>query len=176
MILTTNRLSLLPTAISDLDFVVATEQAPENARYIGQWSKARHKAAIASSEEAHYIVTIVTRSATEFPQRLGYVILTGITNPDLSLGIKRIVITQKGKGYGRQALRLAKALAFEQYGCHRLWLDVVLKNSRAKALYESEDFVLEGIIRDGYKTATGYESMALMSLLAPEYFAQQAAQ
>ncbi len=57
-----------------------------------------------------------------------------------------------------------------QCNCHRLWLDVVLTNTRAIALYKSEGFVQEGTIRDGYKTATGYESMALMSILETEYF------
>ncbi len=54
-------------------------------------------------------------------------------------------------------------------GYHRLWFDVLLSNQRAQALYRSEGFVVEGRLRDGWKTASGYEDMLLMSMLAHEY-------
>ena len=53
-------------------------------------------------------------------------------------------MTEKGRGHGRAALRLAIELAFEEHGAHRLWLDVKPHNERARALYRSAGFVEEG--------------------------------
>jgi diamine N-acetyltransferase len=42
-------------------------------------------------------------------------------------------------------------------------------NHRAKALYQSEGFVAEGLLRENRKTATGYDSTIVMGILAAEY-------
>jgi RimJ/RimL family protein N-acetyltransferase len=82
------------------------------------------------------------------------------------------VITDKGKGYGRQALRLIKQLTFDHLLFHRLALDVKVHNARARSLYTCEGFVEEGILRDRLKSDQGYESLVLMSMLASEYSTQ----
>ena len=79
------------------------------------------------------------------------------------------MITQKGKGYGRAVLRWVKVYTFETLCFHRLWFDVIVSNERAKALYLSEGFRIEGRFRDGWKTNQGYEDMLLLSMLKPEY-------
>ena len=145
----------------DLPFVLAAENHADNAPYITQCPKSWHEMAIASADCAHCVI--------ESQQLAGYLILTGIQNPHDSLEIRRIVVTQKGQGYGREILRWIKTYAFEHLGHHRLWLDVLESNHRAKRLYESEGFVAEGIVRESFKTKTGYQSMVLMSILASEY-------
>jgi diamine N-acetyltransferase len=64
-------------------------------------------------------------------QPIGYSILAGPNNVHQSLEFRRIVITDKGHGYGRAAVRFVKQLAFEQYRAHRLWFDVRAYNQRA---------------------------------------------
>ena len=155
-------MKLRPTQLTDLPFVLAAESHADNAPYVTQCSRSWHERAIASADHAHFVVALEQRN-------IGYVILAGITDPNLSLAILRIVIVEKGQGHGRQVLRQIKSFAFEQLGHHRPWLDVLERNHRAKGLYESEGFVAEGVLRDGFKTPTGYESMVLMSILASEY-------
>lgn len=155
-------IKIRPTQATDVPFVLAAESHQDNAPYITQCSRRWHEEAIASEDYAHFVIERDQKA-------IGYTILAGIQSPHLSLEIRRIVIVEKGQGYGREVLRWIKRFAFEQIGHHRLWLDVLEKNHRAKGLYESEGFVAEGLIRDGYKTPDGYESRILMSILENEY-------
>ena len=162
-------ITLRPTQIADIPFVFAAENHPDNSPYITQCPKSWHEAAIASPDYAHFIV----ESADQASQMVGYIVLAGIQSPHHSLEIRRIVVIAKEQGYGRQILRWIKAFAFEQLGHHRLWLDVLKSNYRAKPLYESEGFIAEGTVREGFKTEKGYESMIQMSILESEYSPRQ---
>lgn len=147
---------------SDLDYVLAAEQDPDNCAYVFQWSRQQHLAALDQPDFAHLIVE--TGAA-----RVGYVILLGLQDINQSIALGRIVITEKGKGYGKAAIEQVKQLAFHTYGAHRLWLDVKTHNTRAQAVYRATGFVVEGILRDCLKTPSGYESLMVMSILRQEY-------
>lgn len=155
---------LRPTTEADLDFVLTTEQHPENRPFISQWSQEQHQAAIADPNVAHWITERV-----EDQHPVGYAILVGLQNPDGSLFLQRLVITHKGYGYGRATLSRLQQLAFETYQMHRFWLDVKQHNHRAQNLYRQLGFVQEGLLRDCERTSTGYESYYLMSILETEY-------
>ena len=100
---------------------------------------------------------------------LGYIILLSIDNPDGNIEFKRIVVKEKGKGYGIKAVKLVKKFAFEKQNCHRLWLEVMENNKRAYQLYKSDGFVLEGVHRESLKQGDKYVSLRVMSILAQEY-------
>ena len=68
------QIALRPTVLADLDFVLAVERQPDNALYVGQWSRNRHEGAIVSEEEAHFMVS-------RGDEPVGYVILAGLNNP-----------------------------------------------------------------------------------------------
>jgi len=80
----------------------------------------------------------------------------------------RIVVTDKGKGYGRAAVRAIKRYAFDSLSAHRLWLDVKEHNTRARAVYEKEGFRYEGTLRECRKGPAGFESLVVMSVLEQE--------
>ncbi|HEY9734721.1 MAG TPA: GNAT family protein [Trichocoleus sp.] len=166
----TPALSLKPTQPQDLAFVLAAENHLDNRPYIHPWSQERHLEAIHSEDEAHFL--LVAEDTTQDARPVGYLILQGLTSPHRSLEMRRLVVTEKGQGYGRTALRLIQAFAFETRQAHRLWLDVKVHNQRAKRLYEQAGFVLEGCLRECLKTEQGYESLYLMSQLRSEYFQQ----
>jgi diamine N-acetyltransferase len=153
-----------PTQVDDLAFVLQAEHDPANALFVEQWSHDRHVAALTDPDFAHCIVE--RRSDA---QPIGYIILAGLKNPHQSLEFRRLVITDKGHGYGRAAVRLVKQLAFEQYRVHRLWLDVRAHNRRAQQLYQSEGFVIEGTLRECTKVEDHFSSLVIMSLLCSEY-------
>jgi diamine N-acetyltransferase len=155
---------LRSTTTSDLDFVLAAESDAENRAFVLTWTRDQHATAIGSPGFAHRIVADASSG-----QSVGYVILLGLDGLHRAIEFRRLVITAKGCGYGRAAVRAIKRLAFEELGAHRLWLDVKEFNQRARRLYESEGFVVEGLLRECYLGSGGFESVYVMSILESEY-------
>jgi RimJ/RimL family protein N-acetyltransferase len=152
------------TQIEDLDYVLSSEREPDNAKYVGQWTREQHISSLSQSDIMHLIVE---EAATG--KAVGYIIMAGLKNPNNSIEFRRIAISDKGKGYGRAALKLIKRVAFEQLKAHRLWLDVRSKNLRAQALYQSEGFIIEGTHRECILYNGEYESLIVMAILESEF-------
>ena len=55
--------------------------------------------------------------------------------------LKRIAIIDKGKGYGKEILRMAQKMAFEIWNTKRLYLSTKEENLRAQSIYKSAGFV-----------------------------------
>lgn len=162
------RVRLRPTMQSDLDFVLSLEQDPENLPFITPWERTQHEAAIRFPDFRHFIV-----EAGPGLEAAGFLILSGCRSPHQSLELKRMVVGAKGQGWGRAALRMAKKVAFDDLGAHRLWLDVQKRNGRARAFYDSEGFVAEGELRESLRLADGFESQVVMAMLAAEFAARR---
>ena len=169
------------TTPCDLDFVVVAEQAEQAGDTIGCWSREEHYGALQSSTFAHYIIErdSIERDSDRYP--VGYLILQDVNHPHRNLQLRRIVVSEKRRGYGRAALRSAKQLAFATYGAYRFWLEVKPYNSGAHSLYQSEGFVMEGTLRDCVQLNSSHQlhqeghcrvSLVVMSILRPEYDAQ----
>jgi RimJ/RimL family protein N-acetyltransferase len=153
------------TLDTDLDYVLAAEQHADNQPFIIPWSREKHQAAIADPDVAHLIVQTVGQT----PVKVGFIILAGLRDPNDSIEFRRIVITEKGQGYGKATIEQVKQVVFDIYHAHRLWLDVKEHNHRAQTLYAKAGFMVEGTLRDCLKTSDGYESLILMSILRSEY-------
>jgi RimJ/RimL family protein N-acetyltransferase len=154
----------VPTTEGDIETIIALERSDENAPHIRQWSRAMHVASISNPNVAHLAVR------TGVDERIvGYVILVGLQDPDDSIEFKRLVIGDKGHGYGKSAVAIVKRLAFDELHAHRLWLEVIPSNTRAVGLYESAGFVHEGVHRESIRRGKDYDSLNVMSLLAREY-------
>lgn len=153
-----------PTAPTDLDYVLAAERASGNREFVHQWSRPRHEGIIVDIAAWHWIVESAAND-----RRVGFVIARRDDPTARSVELKRLVITEKRRGYGRSALRFVKRWAFEEAAAHRLWLDVFEDNRAARALYESEGFVFEGVRRDHVRRDGGFISVVLMSMLEHEY-------
>lgn len=164
------RVRLRPTMSSDLEFVVSLEQDRENLPFITPWERTQHEAAIRFPDFRHFIV-----EGGPGLDAVGFVILIGCRSQNQSLELKRMVVGSKGEGYGRAALRMAKKIAFDDLGAHRLWLDVKAHNTRARQLYDGEGFVQEGVLREAVRTADGFVSLAVMSMLQKEFAERRAA-
>ena len=159
-----NRVRLRPTMQSDLEFVLSIESDPVNLPFITPWERTQHEAAIRFPDFRHFII-----EGGEGLDAVGFLILIGCKSPHQSLELKRMVVRDKGRGYGRAALRVAKKVAFDDLGAHRFWLDVRTNNPRAKALYDGEGFVVEGVLREAVRSGGGRESLVVMSMLKSEF-------
>lgn len=157
------RLLLRRTEERDLAFVTEAESSPENKPFIGQWSLNEHREALTDPDLLHLIVQ------EPGSERIGYVIVTGLRDPNLSVCIKRIAIEAKGRGYGSETLRSLRGWLFQNTGVHRLWLDVKTHNARAQHVYERAGFRTEGILRECIKVQDTFESLQIMSILREEY-------
>lgn len=155
---------LRKTKVEDLEFVINAERQKENAQYIGQWTKDQHTNSLVNKDILHIIIE---ESATQKP--IGYLIISGIENKNNSIEFRRFVICEKGKGFGKETLKLVKRLAFNDLKAHRLWLDVRVKNIRAQNIYKSEGFKEDGVLRECIFYNNKYESLIVMSILKDEY-------
>jgi RimJ/RimL family protein N-acetyltransferase len=163
------RVRLRPTMQSDIEFVLTIERDPANLPYITPWERTQHEAAIRFPDFRHFIV-----EGGEDLAPVGFLIFIGCKSQHHSLELKRMVVQSKGDGFGRAALRVAKKVAFDDLGAHRFWLDVKMHNTRAKGLYDSEGFVVEGTLRESVRTDTGWQSLIVMSMLQSEFAARRA--
>ncbi|WP_313800320.1 GNAT family protein [Cytobacillus sp.] len=157
-------ISLRNTEIKDLDFICSLESDDENAKFIIPWSKEKHKKAIENIDILHLIIE--DRNGN-YP--VGYIIIAGLENPNLSIELVRITIRDKGKGYGKESFRLIKEWAFSKQNANRLWLDVKVNNLRAFNLYQKQGFVIEGTLRECIKNGNDFESLHIMSILKSEF-------
>ena len=151
------------TEIVDLDVIVSIERKQENVQFILPNSKDEHTAIISDENLLHLTIK---STANEI---VGFVILSGVQDNNESIEFRRIVIDVKGRGYGRESIREIKKMCFEELTCHRLWLDVLEENTRARHLYKSEGFVEEGKLRDCLKINGVFKSLIVMSILQFEY-------
>ena len=151
-----------PTTGNDLPFVVEIERQAAESRFVTSESNEQHEDYLVDPNVRHLIIENVEKP-------VGYAILAGLNDANENIEFRRLVIAEKGQGYGRRALRLIKKMAFEEFNAHRLWLDVKDFNERARRLYETEDFTVEGVWRECVKNGDVRESVVFMSILRNEF-------
>ena len=147
---------------ADIPTIVALERAPAASAFVGQWSEERHRATL-GGRDARYYVSEIGRDID------AYVILNGLTEDSGSIELKRIVVAAPGHGLGRRILTEIIRIAFRELRAHRLFLDVLDDNSRARHLYESLGFKYEGVMRDAARRDGVWFDVHLMSMLESEY-------
>jgi RimJ/RimL family protein N-acetyltransferase len=147
---------------ADLFFMIGLETDDDAKPWLARWPRERHLQSFSSAEEEPLIVE-------DDGQPVGYATLSGLTNEHGSVEVRRLVVAQRGQGVGREALKLVVDRAFDVYRPHRVWLDLMTGNERAKRAYEAVGFVEEGTLRESLHTPDGFESMIVMSVLEREW-------
>lgn len=110
---------------------------------------------------------------------LGEIILDRIDTVNLSANLRLTLLPNyRGRGYGRDAIASVLAYAFDPQGLglHRVSLDVLSINPRARMLYESLGFRAEGTLREVYRDGDGWADMVTMSILEHELERDEAPQ
>jgi len=132
--------SLRATTAGDLPFVLALERDPENAPFIGRWTREEHVAAIEARDREHWIIA---RASDGSP--LGFLLAFDLRAADLGVYVKRIAISEKARGLGREALGRFARHAFADLHASHLWLTVFPENERAQRSYRALGFEVRDV-------------------------------
>lgn len=83
----------------------------------------------------------------------------------------RIMMGPRGRdrGLGTEAMRIFIGYGFEQLGLHRISLDVLAFNPRARRVYEKVGFVTEGVLREEHNWGGQWIDDTIMSILDHEW-------
>lgn len=75
----------------------------------------------------------------------------------------------RGKGYGKNAVRLLLRFAFSDLNLHRVFVHVFADNAPAIRLYETTGFKREGALRDAAFIDGKYVDVLVMGVLESEF-------
>ena len=164
LILEASGLRLRSTRDEEIAFVREAEAAPENSVFVGQWSDTVHAGCMRDGDCRHLVIEDPAEG-----ELLGYVLLQGLRDPNLSMLLRRLVVAKKGRGAGPRAVEAVIRFCFEECNYHRLWLDVREDNAPARRMYERFGFVVEGCDRENVRLDGGYLSTLRMSMLDREF-------
>ncbi len=165
-----SEVSLRPAVVADIPFIMPSERLPHAAPFVSHWDEGRHRAGIEGPDMAYLI------GARDAGEPEGFAILGDLKEHNGNVCLYRIVSVRPGSGFGIPFFSTVIDWAFRETPAHRLWLDVVTDNDRARHVYERAGFVFEGVLRQSYIATTGKrEDLAIMSMLRPEWEARGSA-
>jgi len=75
----------------------------------------------------------------------------------------------QNRGLGTEATKLIVGYGFEQFGLHRISLEVYAFNPRARRAYEKAGFRVEGVLRESLRYGDQWIDATVMSILASEW-------
>ena len=178
ILMKTKRLEIYKAADQDVDMIIEIEAHPENRDYLWVGTPEEHRDEI---RDPNHLLLMFRDSGARtdwdpagdgypsVPREIkGYALIRLNFKSDI-FELRRIAITEKGKGYGREAMEALIRYAFEETGTNRLWLDVYPDNIAGINLYESLSMHKDGVLRQNYKAERGYLDQIIYSLLRCEY-------
>ena len=161
--ITTDRLSIINAEESDINYIIALEKHPDNNDFVWVGTYEDHLAEI--NDNCHLVLIFRQKDDNT---AIGYS-LSRIDFASEVYELRRIIITDKGKGYGREAMLAHIKYAFETLKMNRFWLDVFPDNTIGINLYESLNMHRDGVLRQNYKAKRGYLDQIVYSMLKDEY-------
>jgi RimJ/RimL family protein N-acetyltransferase len=123
-------ISIEDTKAEELKAIQQMERNEDTSRYIISYSLERHRAEFQKPDVFYKSIYNKTGNLA------GFMILV-LDSDEISLEFRRIVISDKGKGYGKRAVSLVDRICTEEFGKSRIWLDVFDFNNRGRHIYES---------------------------------------
>ena len=88
--------------------------------------------------------------------------------------VKRVAVTEPGRGIGRALLGAVVDRVFEGTACYRLEIGLFPSNERARRAYLAVGFTPEGIARGRVFFGGVHRDELVMSMLRPEWEAGRA--
>lgn len=162
-IMETQRLHIVEATEGDVDAIIEIESHKDNRDFIWIGTMEQHLAEIVDPN--HLLLLFRTKQDDRI---VGYA-LARIDRKSEVFELRRIAITEKGMGFGREAMEAIMGYAFKELGINRFWLDVYPDNLTGIRLYESLGMHLDGVLRQNYKSERGYLDQIIYSMLKSEY-------
>jgi RimJ/RimL family protein N-acetyltransferase len=103
------------------------------------------------------------------PVIIGYVQIVGInsTHRSAEIGIRIGSETERGQGFGKEALRLAVDFCWDHLNLNRVQLVVFKHNDRAMRAYKAAGFKKEGVLRKAAFIGGAWVDLVPMAILRP---------
>ncbi len=163
ILFSTERLNIFNATEKDIDIILELENHKDNRNYLWQGTFEEHMSEI--NDKNSMLVVFKRKDNNEI---IGYS-LSHINFKSDVFELRRIVISDKGKGYGRETLLGIIKYCFEVVKCNRFWLDVYPDNEKGINLYKSVGMHHDGTLRQSYKSERGYLDQMIFSILKEEY-------
>lgn len=164
------RLQFRQAEEADMDYIMEVEYKPGNAKYVIPYTRQVHMQTLNTKGAVHLIIETI-----DGHKKVGFLMIAGLDNDAKEIEFTRIILDEKGKGYGQETLDMLESWAFDDLHFHRAWLDCKDYNERALHVYEKAGLVREGLIRETILTDGVYENLVILGILDREYFARRKA-
>ena len=160
----TEQLFIVEAVEDEIDSIIELECNSENRDFIWIGTYEEHKAEIA--DENHLLLVFKRKEDSVI---IGFSLIRMDFKSEI-FELRRIAVSQKRKGYGKEAMLALLRYAFEEKHMNRFWLDVYPDNLIGIHLYEGLGMHRDGVLRQNYKSERGYLDQIIYSMLKNEYF------
>lgn len=164
VVMRTERLDIFEASDADIEMIIQIESDRDNRNFLWIGTPEEHMSEIRDPD--HMLLLFRNKETSDVK---GYALIRLDFKSNI-FEIRRIAITDKGKGYGRESMCELIRYAFEETDTNRLWLDVYPDNKVGIHLYESLGMHRDGVLRQNYKADRGYLDQIIYSILRSEYF------
>jgi ribosomal protein S18 acetylase RimI-like enzyme len=148
----------------DIPFIMATERGPGFDRMVGRWSEGEHAGALRAPGHAYFL------GLDAAGERTAFAIIRDLDDPHGNVCLKRIAVATPGQGVGSRFLGSVVRWVFTETGAHRLWLEVLADNARARHVYGLHGFAEEGRLHAAFALPDGNRiDLVVMSLQRPDW-------
>lgn len=159
----TERLNIYEVKPEEIDEIIELENHPEIRDFIWIGTYEEHLSEI--NDPNHLLLIFYNKENTEIK---GYALIRLDFKSNV-FEIRRIAITDRGKGLGKESMEALIKYAFEETVTNRLWLDVYPDNPKGIKLYNGLGMHRDGVLRENYKANRGYLDQIIYSILRSEY-------
>lgn len=160
----TERLFIVEAVEDEVDSIIELECHRDNRDFIWIGTYEEHKAEIA---DRNHLLLVFKRK--EDSAIVGFSLIRMDFKSEV-FELRRIAVSEKRKGYGKEAMLALLRYAFEEKNMNRFWLDVYPDNFIGIHLYEGLGMHRDGVLRQNYKSERGYLDQIIYSMLKNEYF------
>lgn len=162
-LLETDRLWVTKAREVDIESIIALESHSENRDYLWIGTPEEHRKEI--YDPNHELLVFEEKVSKKM---VGYALnrLDYISN---KWELRRIAISEKRRGYGKEVIKGLLEYAFHELNMNRFWLDVYPDNMGGIKLYEGLGMHCDGVLRQNYKSQRGYIDQIIYSILREEY-------
>lgn len=161
--LETKRLNIIDATEADIETIINLESHKDNRDFIWLGTYEEHKAEI---EDKNHLIFVFRRKEDNL--MVGFALIRLDFKSEI-FELRRIAISHKGIGYGKEVMTALLKYAFEDMNINRFWLDVYPDNVIGIKLYEGLGMHRDGILRQNYKSNRGYLDQIIYSMLKSEY-------